>query len=396
MNNALRAKVAPAKRRGRALPDTQAVLLDQGSRPRQRSHTPKLAHAPWATALLHLLPRIRSGTMPSGVPRRALAVTNAVSRLPMLEAGRAREPTDLTVRPAPSRREPVDLVRLPPLMERSRGSPEVMIGLIDGPVAMAHPNLAEARIREVPGQLAGTCARASSAACQHGSFVAGILVAPRGSGAPGICPDCTLLLRPIFGEATTSSSDATMPSATPEAVAVAIVECLNAGARILNLSIALAHPSPSGQRDLESALDQSAQRGVIVVAAAGNQGTLGSSVITRHPWVIPVAACDRNGRPLRASNLGRSIGRRGLSAPGEGVTSLRAGGGLMTFGGTSAATPFVTGTLALLWSAVPEAAPAEITRAVTRAAAPWRHTVVPPLLDAWAAYQSLLAGHERR
>jgi subtilisin family serine protease len=188
-----------------------------------------------------------------------------------------------------------------------------------------------------------------------------------------------------------------MPSATPENLAAAILDCLNARVRLLNLSVALALPSSGGgQRELANALDQAARRGVIVAAAAGNQGTLRSSVITRHPWVIPVAACDRNGRPLSASNLGRSIGQRGLSAPGEAVTSLAAGGGLMRFGGTSAAAPFVTGTLALLWSAVPAAAPAEVIRAVMRSAAPWRHTVVPPLLDAWAAYQSLLAAHRRR
>ena len=75
-----------------------------------------------------------------------------------------------------------------------------------------------------------------------------------------------------------------MPSARPEELAQAIVDCLEAGARILNLSAALAEPSTGGQRELEGALDRAVRRGVIVVAAAGNQGTLGSSVITRHPW----------------------------------------------------------------------------------------------------------------
>ena len=59
-----------------------------------------------------------------------------------------------------------------------------------------------------------------------------------------------------------------------------------------------------------------------MVAAAGNQGTVGSSVITRHPWVIPVIACDLQGRPTTESNLGSSIGRRGLAAPGENIASL--------------------------------------------------------------------------
>lgn len=47
----------------------------------------------------------------------------------------------------------------------------------------------------------------------------------------------------------------------------------------------------------------------------------------------------------------------------------------------------LTGTIALLWSAFPNASAAEIKLAVTRAIAPRRTTVVSPLLDAWAAYQ---------
>ena len=95
---------------------------------------------------------------------------------------------------------PLQLVKLGPLMERSSGRVETTIALIDGPVAMAHPDLTSATIREIPGRLAGTCARANSPACTHGTFVAGILCARRGSAAPAICPNCTLLVRPIFAE----------------------------------------------------------------------------------------------------------------------------------------------------------------------------------------------------
>ena len=285
----------------------------------------------------------------------------------------------------------LDLVRLLPLMERTTGRPEVKIGLIDGPVAMNHPGLASERVAEIPGSVSGVCARASSTACLHGTFVAGILCAKRNSSAPAICPGCTLLVRPIFAE--TAEANGAMPSATPTELALAIVECIEAGARVLNLSAALAQPSSKGERKLEDALDYAARRGVIAAAAAGNQGTLGSSAITRHPAVIPVAACDLRGRPVSQSNLGSSIGRRGLSAPGEDITSLGAESKPFTFGGTSAATPFVTGAIALLWSEFPAATAAEIRFAVTQAYAQRRTTVVPPLLDAWAAYQLMVAAH---
>jgi subtilisin family serine protease len=180
-----------------------------------------------------------------------------------------------------------------------------------------------------------------------------------------------------------------MPSATPEELAQAITDCTNAGARVLNLSAALAQPSSKGERQLEQALDYAAAREVISVAAAGNQGTLGSSAITRHPSVIPVAACDSQGRPLRESNLGSSIGKRGLMAPGEGITSLGTNDKPKTFGGTSAAAPFVTGTIALLWSEFPRARATQIKLAVTRCGRQPHKALVPPLLDAWAAYQAM-------
>ena len=282
---------------------------------------------------------------------------------------------------------PLDLVRLTPLIDRTSGRPELTIGLIDGPVVMTHPELANHHVREIPGNGSAACTQANSTACLHGTFVAGILSAKRGSAAPAICPNCTLLVRPIFAETTAANGD--MPSATPEELAQAILDCIDAGARVLNISAALAQPSMKNERTLEEALDQAARRGVIVVAAAGNQGTLGSTAITCHPWVIPVVGYDLQGRPMNHSNLGSSIGRRGLGAPGDRITSLGAAGEPLTFGGTSAAAPFVTGAIALLWSEFPTATATEIKLAATHARIPRRTTVVPPLLDAWAAYQTM-------
>jgi subtilisin family serine protease len=290
--------------------------------------------------------------------------------------------------------EPLDLVKLTALMGRTSGRPEVKIGLIDGPVAIQHPDLAGEQLREIPRNNGITCKQANSVACLHGTFIAGILSARRSSPAPAISPNCTLLIRPIFTE--TTSGREHMPSATPQELAAAIIECINAGARVLNLSLALARPSIKEEQALEEALNQAVKRGVIVVAAAGNQGAVGSSAITRHPWVIPVVACDLRGRPMNESNLGGSIGRRGLGAPGEGVTSLGAEGKLLTLGGTSVAAPFVTGALALLWSEFPAASAAQVKLAVIQASTPRRASVVPPLLDAASAYQTLSMANVRR
>jgi subtilisin family serine protease len=282
---------------------------------------------------------------------------------------------------------PLDLVKLTALMELTVGRPEIAIGLLDGPVAIDHPDLQKEAIRAIPGKLSAACAEPGNAACGHGTFVAGILTAKRASAAPAICPECTLLLRPIFSEAPLANGE--LPSATPDELAKAIIEAIDAGARVLNLSAALAYPSSASQRSIQEALGYALMRGVIVVAAAGNQSALGSTTITRHPWTIPVVSYDLQGIPLDQSNLGSSIGKRGLGAPGNNITSLGTRGASLPSGGTSVAAPFVTGAIALLWSEFPEATAAQIKFAVTTAQSARRTTIIPPLLNAWRAYQAM-------
>lgn len=284
----------------------------------------------------------------------------------------------------------LELVRLPPLMERTSGSPDVAIGLIDGPIAVDHINFRNTPIRTIPDAVMHGCSRLDSMACQHGTLVAGVLSARRDSQAPAICPSCTLLVRPIFSE--TTIGNGALPSATPTELAAAIGDTVDAGALVINLSMAPLHPSRKGELALQEALDYSAARGVIVVAAAGNQALVGSTCITRHPWVLPVAASRRQGGPLDYSNLGTSIGQRGVLAPGEDIVSLGAHGSPMAFGGTSAAAPFVSGAIALLWSEFPGASAADVKLAVTGGSSR-RRMIVPPALDAWGAYQTMARSH---
>ncbi|MFC5661515.1 S8 family serine peptidase [Kitasatospora misakiensis] len=294
---------------------------------------------------------------------------------------------------------PLDQVGLTSLMARSAGRPEVAVGVVDGLVALDHPGLAGGRLRLLPGGVGGgqrghraDCRRADGdLSCRHGTFVAGLLGARRTSEPPGICPGCTFLLRPIFGGGRSADGGAARvaPAAWPEDLAAAIVETVDAGARVLNLSVAPERPSSAGHRELEWALDHAADRGAITVVAAGNQGAIGSSVLTRHPWTVPVVAYDRLGRPMGLSNLGGSIGGRGVGAPGEAVAGLGTDGRPLALTGTSAAAPFVAGTVALLLSEFPAASPAEVRSAVLRTGTGRRRTVVPPLLDAWAAYGAL-------
>jgi subtilisin family serine protease len=286
----------------------------------------------------------------------------------------------------------LSLVNLSSLMKLTSGKPEIVVGLVDGPVLLQHPDLSTQNIRQMRAGTEDHCGRKGSLAWLHGTYVAGILSAKRGSVAPAICPGCTLLSRPIFTE-TTSGSDK-MPSATPKELATAIIDCVKNGAFVINMSLGLTSLSLSGERELEAALDHAAKRGVLAVAAAGNQATLGSSALTRHPWVIPVVACDLAGKPIRESNLGSSIGRRGLRAPGHAITSLGSEDQSLTLGGTSVAAPFVTATIALLFSLFPNLIGSQMRLAIAQAHAN-RRSIAPPLLNASAAYDFIQSSSSR-
>jgi subtilisin family serine protease len=169
-----------------------------------------------------------------------------------------------------------------------------------------------------------------AAACAHGTFVAGILGARRGSLAPALCPACPLLVRPVFLDA-----DRAMPHTTVAELSTAIQEVLQSGARIIDLSLALTRGSAAQDQSLGAVLDWAAQKDVLLVAAAGNDGRVSSTALTRHPWVLPVVSCDAGGHPSRFANVSGSAGRHGLMAPGEGLVSLDSEGGTRAGAGTS-------------------------------------------------------------
>lgn len=273
-----------------------------------------------------------------------------------------------------------DAVNLRELMQASAGSAQVPIGLVDGPVAEL-PELASVRWVGARPRSNSACA---GAAWRHGTAVTGILHAQRGSSAVGVCPQCPLLVRPIFMDV---SAHQARSGVGVENAGWAIVHCVDAGVRIVNLSVAPARLSPGAEHALEEALAYATRKGVLVVAAAGNHGTVASSALTRHTSVLPVVACDHAGRPTRHSNLGPSLGRRGLRAPGEALASLDPSGEPIGFSGTSAATPVVTGAAALLWSLAPRATLGQLKTALL--GPDRRRSVTPPLLNAGEAYRAL-------
>lgn len=134
-------------------------------------------------------------------------------------------------------------------------------------------------------------------------------------------------------------------SGTSNAVAEAIRWAVDAGANIISLSLG----GPTPYLPTQSAIRYANAKGVVVVAAAGNDGYLGINTIGypgRYPETICVGAYRRDGKIASFSSGGREID---LAAPGEDIVSCsHIDGGFVRMSGTSMATPFVAGVFALI------------------------------------------------
>lgn len=287
--------------------------------------------------------------------------------------------------------DPLNLIGLQSLMSISNGDPSMVIGIIDGPIDLNHPAFQSSNIKTVRDSQFNACKNANSIACSHGTFVAGILSARRGLPAPAVCPGCQVILNSIFRENmdSTGEKDMIFPSVTAEELSDAIIETVDAGARIVNLSLGLSNSSLIRYDTLQQAYDYSLQKGVIIVAAAGNHGHIGDISLINHNWPIPVAACNEDGRLDHTSNFGPSIGYRGVMAPGMNIRSTYPGGQYADMNGTSFAAPFVTGSIALLWSIFPDATPAAIIQSIVSPKSIKHRSIVPQLLNVEAAWNKL-------
>jgi subtilisin family serine protease len=138
----------------------------------------------------------------------------------------------------------------------------------------------------------------------------------------------------------------------------AIAWATDHGARVISMSFG-GHTPTSWEAD---ALQYAFDRGVILVGAAGNEGTNLPTYPAAYPTVLAVTGVDSNGQPI-GYNWGDWLD---LSAPGGGVlTTFRPeddsnGDGLGFVGGTSIATPFVAAAAGLVLSVNPSLSPTQV------------------------------------
>lgn len=230
---------------------------------------------------------------------------------------------------------------LPALGDRSMwavGSGDsVTVAVIDSGVDMSHPDLTA---NLLAGYDWGDLDSNPQDTIGHGTRVAGIVAAAQnnGLGVSGLAPKAKIL--PI------KVSSGTQGTFSSDSLAQAIRYAVDMGAKIVNLSLTVDQSTQVVQDAVQYALD----RGVAVVAAAGNTGGAVAFPASM-AGVIAVAATDEAGKLASYSCLGPEIA---VAAPGSTVVTTLLGG---TYGsgapGTSFAAPIVSAALADLRSINP-------------------------------------------
>jgi subtilisin family serine protease len=126
-------------------------------------------------------------------------------------------------------------------------------------------------------------------------------------------------------------------------VAEAILFALEHGAQVINLSLGTNEESDL----LEDVIEEAAERGVLVIAAAGNLGTTQAVYPAAEEGVLAVTSIGPTDRRSSFASYGRWVD---LAAPGESIYSPFPVDGYAWWSGTSMAAPFVAGQAALLLS----------------------------------------------
>lgn len=213
----------------------------------------------------------------------------------------------------------------------------------------------------------------------HGTHCAGNVAARGGNslGVSGVAPNVKIMALRFLGNEGGTTADAVK----------AIKYAVDNGAKVLSNSWGSEGEDPAdnvGNQALKDAIAYAEQKGVLFIAAAGNghQGAGYDNDSDPKPGVpasyananiISVAAIDVNDKLGAFSNWGKNT--VDLAAPGVNVFSTTVGskysdkvinfaGFVISWDGTSMATPHVAGAAALYWSAHPEKTYAQVKEAL--------------------------------
>jgi thermitase len=234
----------------------------------------------------------------------------------------------------------------------SPAQPPITIAVVDTGVDFSSPDLAG---KLVTGYDAADGSTPSSDTGWHGTAVASIAggISRGEDGVTSYCGQCSVM--PVKAlDVNGQGSDG--------AIARGIRWAVDRGARVVNLSLA----GPAQEPSLPAAIRYADRHGVVVVAAAGNDGTSARSFPAADPFAIGVAATDPTDHLYSWSNRGRWVT---VAAPGINASAVP-GGGVFSFMGTSSAAALVSGVVGMCLTSAPTLTPALVRRALVAGAAP--------------------------
>lgn len=241
------------------------------------------------------------------------------------------------------------LTRAPTAWAVTKGSPSVVVAVLDTGVDSTQPDLQGAF---VPGYDFVNNDADPSDDHGHGTGTAGIVAARAGNGlgGAGFCPRCSIMpVKVVRADGTATEAD----------VAPGITWAVDHGANVINLSFGGTYSST-----IADAITYATHKGVLVVAAAGNNGNSNAFYPAADPGVLGVAATQPDDQLYSWSNYGAWVP---FAAPGcDLTTTLDAGYAEVC--GTSASTPVVSGLAALAMSFSPTSSVAAVTQAIASSA----------------------------
>ncbi|HEY6251821.1 MAG TPA: S8 family serine peptidase [Candidatus Angelobacter sp.] len=195
----------------------------------------------------------------------------------------------------------------------------------------------------------------------HGTLLAGIIASEpaNSTGITGMAPGCEILAIKACQPESPQSIQAQCSSLT---LTRGLDLVLQKKARIINFSLS----GPNDKLLLARLIDEASNRGIVMIAAAGNDGPRGQpGYPAALPKVIAVTAVDANEQLYSQATQGDFIA---LAAPGVEIVSTSPGGKLMVSSGTSFAAAFVTGISALILEQQPQLSPAALQSLLERTA----------------------------
>lgn len=241
----------------------------------------------------------------------------------------------------------IDRIQAPAAWDETTGSPAIKIAILDTGVDQDHEDLAD---KIVANKKFAVTSRTVDDFYGHGTHVAGIAAAitDNGVGVAGVGWDCSIMNVKVLGDSGTGWY---------RWIAKGITWAADNGAKVINLSLG----GYSSSSTLEDAVNYAWNKGVVIVAAAGNDNTNAPFYPAYYENCIAIAATDQNDNRAiwditkdSASNYGGWVD---VAAPGIDIVSTFPNHdnywGYLNYvywGGTSMATPHVAGLAGLTWA----------------------------------------------